>query len=78
MKPLVLIALLGAALVGCSSGSEATVTQSDEEKFKHPAPFDPSTIPKDAMNRPGPHFVGTPSGASNPSGAAPQIQPRGG
>lgn len=77
MRSLVLVAFLAAALAGCS-GSEVAVSKTDEEKYKNPAPFDASKLPANAFDRPGPRFVGQPTGASNPSGAAPQISPSGG
>lgn len=76
MKPSVRLMLLGffaAALAGCT-GSDATVTKSEEEMFRNKGPVDMSKIPEGAIQTKGPQFIGEPSGATNPGGSKPPPQ----
>lgn len=73
MKPtsrFALFALLVASLAGCT-GSEASVSKAEEEKFRDRGPVDMSKIPPDAIQTKGPQFIGEPSGATNPNASKP-------
>lgn len=56
-------------LAGCSSAN--TVSEADQETFKHPGKLDMSKVPSNAFKPNGPAFIGKPSGATHPTSAAP-------
>lgn len=68
-----LVASLAVSTLGCSGGSEASVSADEERMFKNPPPVDRSKIPADAFPHNGPSYVGEPSkgsGSAPPPAAA--------
>ncbi|CAN5606073.1 hypothetical protein BH11ARM2_BH11ARM2_29960 [soil metagenome] len=71
VKSLGLLALVAIGLAGCSGGSDAATTKTEEDMFKNPGPVDPSKVPAGGGMPKGRAFVGEPSGAMGSGAKAP-------